>query len=217
MTEVPDYLLKRSRERRAALGLGNGGGDEDAASDEAPSPGAAAPAAAAGSEAPAAAPAVPEPAAAPAVAEEPVYVKPIPDSRSGVPRWMMPVLVFLPIWAIVYVGAFGSHARKAVALTPLQQGAQVFATNCATCHGGHGEGGVGPKLAGGEAVKTFPNVADHIKWVETGSAPFKGKKYGDPNRPGGQHGPATGGMPPWKGTLTDAQIQSVVTYERTGL
>jgi mono/diheme cytochrome c family protein len=127
----------------------------------------------------------------------------------------MPVLVALPFWAIVYMGAFGT--TSAVTLTPLQQGAKLFATNCSPCHGATGGGGVGPKLAGGEAVKTFPNIADHIAWVKTGSGPHKGQPYGDPNRPGGQHIATTGGMPPFAGTLTDAQIQLVVNYERTGL
>jgi mono/diheme cytochrome c family protein len=102
-------------------------------------------------------------------------------------------------------------------LTPIQQGAQVFAKNCAPCHGAQGEGGVGPKLAGGEAKLTFPNEADHIAWVDTGSAPHKGQPYGDPARTGGQHIAKSGGMPPFKGTLTDAEIKNVVTFERDGL
>ena len=80
-----------------------------------------------------------------------------------------------------------------------------------------GEGGVGPKLAGGEAKLTFPNEADQIAWVDTGSGPHKGQSYGDPGRPGGQHVAKTGAMPPFKGTLTDDQIKNVVTFEREGL
>ena len=130
---------------------------------------------------------------------------------------LIPLVLFvLPFWAIVYTGAFGTNKSQA-ALTPLQQGAQVFAKNCSTCHGSQGEGGVGPKLAGGEAKLTFPNVADHIAWVESGSAPKKGQPYGDPGRPGGQHIAKTGGMPGFKGTLGDPQISAVVTYERDGL
>jgi hypothetical protein len=75
---------------------------------------------------------------------------------------------------------------------------------------------VGPALTGGQAKLTFPNQADHESWVKTGSAPFAGKKYGDPNRPGGQHGPATGGMPSFS-SLSDAEIKAVVTYERDKL
>jgi mono/diheme cytochrome c family protein len=93
----------------------------------------------------------------------------------------------------------------------------LFGKNCAQCHGAKGEGGVGPALAGGDAKITFPNEADHIAWVETGSLTKKGQKYGDPNRPGGQRVAKVGGMPPFKGTLTDAQIKAVVTFERDGL
>ena len=64
---------------------------------------------------------------------------------------------------------------------------------------------------------TFPNRADHVAWVESGSAGVKGKGYGDPNRAGGQRIAKTGGMPSWKGVLTDAQIQAVVDYERDNL
>lgn len=213
MTEVPDHLLRRSRERRAALGLG---GDDAGAPPAAPAPaGDAPPASAVVETTPAAAaapavPAVPDPPAPPA--------PPLPETRTGIPRWMMPVLAVLPLWAIIYVGAFGT-TKKATVVSGAQLGAAIFhgKGTCAGCHGANGEGGAGPKLAGGEAAKTFPNEADHISWVETGSAPFRGKKYGDPGRVGGQHGPATGGMPAFKGALTDAEIKAVVEYERTKL
>ena len=158
-------------------------------------------------------------AAAPAVTEpEPVpYVEP-PAARSGIPAWVVPVLALLPIWAFAYVGALNPASTAAPILTPIQQGAQVFAKNCSPCHGAQGEGGVGPKLAGGEAKLTFPNEADHITWVETGSASkAKGTPYGDSGRSGGQHIVKVAGMPPFKGTLTDAEIKNVVTFERDGL
>ena len=228
MTEVPEYLLQRSRERRAALGLAPAEGDAGpAAEGEAP---AAPPAAAEGGAAPpAAAPAagavaVAEPAAPPAAATggiEPAaltaYLETEARTRTGVPVWMIPVLAILPIWAFAYLGALSPPSKGAAALTPLQLGSQVFAKNCAVCHGGKGEGGVGPKLAGGDAKVTFPNEADHIAWVETGSQSKKGQKYGDPNRAGGQRVATQGVMPAFKGTLTDAQIKAVVTFERDGL
>jgi mono/diheme cytochrome c family protein len=130
---------------------------------------------------------------------------------------MLPVLVALPFWAIVYMGAFGTVKSAADSSDPKIVGPRVYATNCAPCHGARGEGAVGPKLAGGEAALTFPNEADHVAWVDTGSASHKGQPYGDPARPGGQHVAKSGGMPAFKGQLNDAQIQAVVTYERTGL
>jgi len=223
MTEVPEHLLRRSRERREALGLapvGSGGeapaappAEAAEAAEEAPTPAEETGAAVATAEAAAPVPAAEAPPAAPAI---PAYVAAAAARRTGIPVWMVPVLAILPIWAVLYYVSFESHTR-AVALTPLQLGAQVFSQSCSPCHGAKGEGGVGPKLAGGEAKLTFPNQADHIAWVETGSGPHKGQPYGDPNRAGGQHVAKTGGMPPFKGQLTDAQIQAVVTYERDGL
>jgi mono/diheme cytochrome c family protein len=127
---------------------------------------------------------------------------------------MYPVLVVLPLWAIVYLGAFGSTGN---ANAP-PNGAAVFQqAGCGGCHGAKGEGGVGPKLAGGEAKLTFPNEADHIAWVENGSGAKKGQPYGNPSRPGGPHVAQTGAMPAFKGQLNDAQIKAVVDYEREQL
>ncbi|MCU1463406.1 MAG: cytochrome c class, partial [Acidimicrobiales bacterium] len=155
----------------------------------------------------AAAPAVPEPVAAPPA-------PPLPETRTGIPRWMMPVLVVLPFWALIYVGAFGTTKKPAAPTSGPALGALLYhgKAGCAGCHGAKGEGGVGPALANGDAKLTFPDEADHISWVSTGSAPFRGKKYGAT-----QHGPATGGMPAFKGVLTDAEIIAVVEYERTQL
>ena len=136
--------------------------------------------------APAAAPAA-EVVAEPDVAQSPAYIALQQQRRTRIPAWVMPVLVFLPFWGILYAGAFGSHEKPKV-VDPLVLGQQVFASaGCSSCHGAQGQGAVGPKLAGGEAVKTFPNEADHITWVHTGGAPFIGKGYGDPDRDGGQH------------------------------
>lgn len=214
MTEVPEHLLRRSRERRAALGLGGGDATGD---DSLPATTGASPVLPAGA---AAAPARVTPAAPPAVLEEP---EPAPShaafqaaTRGRIPAWVMPVLLVLPFWAILYAGAFGDRSHKEQ-LDPLQVGAQVYrSAGCSACHGGAGEGGVGPPLAGGEAALTFPDEVDHISWVRTGSAPFKGQSYGDPDRPGGQHGPASGGMPGFA-SLSDQEVAAVVMYEREGL
>src|SRR5437763_17118670 len=106
MTQVPDYLLQRSAERRAALGLppyGSRAGapaapPAEAAEDEAA--GAAPPVPAPAAEAPA-----PSAAAAPAVAEPevPEYLPPLPAQRSGIHGWVVPVLALLPISAFAYL------------------------------------------------------------------------------------------------------------------
>jgi mono/diheme cytochrome c family protein len=220
MTEVPEHLLRRSRERREALGLvgkseGGGGPPESRAEDTGGTQAARGPAEVEAAPAPA------QPgASAPAEVETP---QPEPEPagtgastdgrRSGVPIWAMPVLVILPIWGIVYLGAFGDRTVKK-ALSPRE----VYAKGgCSSCHGAQGEGGSGPALAGGASRLTFPNEEDHVNWVKTGSGPFAGRSYGNPNRPGGPRPPATGGMPGFEGQLSEAEIQAVVKFEREEL
>jgi mono/diheme cytochrome c family protein len=43
------------------------------------------------------------------------------------------------------------------------QGREVFAGNCAACHGGRGEGGTGPALAGESAYTDPEAVVDQIR------------------------------------------------------
>jgi ubiquinol-cytochrome c reductase cytochrome b subunit len=86
-------------------------------------------------------------------------------------------------------------------------GAQVFSTNCSSCHGATGEGVPG----------SFPPLANNPTVT------------GDPNKVigivlNGLHEPITvngqsynGQMPPWKGTLTNKQIADVITYIRGSL
>ncbi len=82
-----------------------------------------------------------------------------------------------------------------IATTYSTPGGQIFAANCARCHGAHGEGNLGPQLAGGVVVNDFPNVADQIAVVTNGR----------------------GGMPAFGHTLSAAQIRLVVDFTRTGL
>ena len=44
---------------------------------------------------------------------------------------MMPVLLILPLWAIIYLGAFAEQSAAGGERT----GAQIFASGCVTCHG----------------------------------------------------------------------------------
>jgi mono/diheme cytochrome c family protein len=74
-------------------------------------------------------------------------------------------------------------------------GYDVYLANCARCHGQDGQGGVGPKLAGGAVVRAVPDSADQIQLVEDGR----------------------GSMPAFKGKLSQAQIDDVVAYTRTEL
>jgi hypothetical protein len=213
LTEVPEHLLKRSRDRRAALGLGGGdaGGDAAPAAEAAAASTAVTPAAAA---APATAPVVE--AKAP---EPPPFIPPYVEAARGrkrVPVWAMPVLAFIPFWAVLYAQSLSAPPKTT--LTQLDAGAVVYG-NCSTCHGGSGEGGAGRPLNQGLVIKTFPNIADQLQFVRLGDA-GTGGKYGSPATPGGQHdagaGYNGGHMPAWP-NLTDTELLEVVRHERETL
>lgn len=70
-------------------------------------------------------------------------------------------------------------------------GKAIFAANCVACHGGNGEGSIGPNL-------TDKN------WLHGGEIKdvFKTIKYGIPDK----------GMVPWEQTLSPAQIAQVASY-----
>ncbi len=103
-----------------------------------------------------------------------------------------------PIVAVVAALGIGLAACASQGAGPkptdptLAEGYQQYQDHCATCHGGDGGGGSGPKLAG-TVEHTFPNIADQIKVIENGK---------------------NGGMPAWKGTLSTTQIRDVAMYER---
>jgi len=220
VTEIPEHLLRRSRERRAALSGAEGAEGEAAPAEQAAAVTAETPKAAAPVLAGAATPATQAGGGAgragggrAPVAAEPDALPRLTPARPRTPFWILPVLVALPIWGIVYLGAFGSRS-KPNANDPVTAGAVLFTNNCATCHGANGEGGVGPQLNSGQVLKVWPNLADHINWVHTGGAPYVGKTIGAINIPV----PANNVMPPFGmdhgGPLTDQQIKDVVCYER---
>jgi mono/diheme cytochrome c family protein len=69
-----------------------------------------------------------------------------------------------------------------------QQGAQVYAQQCAQCHGQQGGGGVGPALAGNQAMQDAQMVIGQI--LQGG-----------------------GGMPAFANQLSDEEIAAVATHE----
>ncbi len=214
MTEIPEHLLKRSQERRAAMGGGGAGdaGGGDSGGDAAATP--------AGAPSTAVTPAAAAPAAAAATPTEvePAAPEPVPPyieaalKRKRVPLWALPVLAALPIWAFVYAATLEPPSLGES--DPLSFGAQVYASNCATCHGATGGGGVGPQLSGGSVLDTFGDPVDQIEWIRLGSQGTQdagATTYGDTDKP------IAGGMPGWEGTLTPEEINAVVYFERTGL
>lgn len=220
MTEIPEHLLKRSRERRAALGLG---GDDDAGAatpattSSAPAK-AAATAAAPASTGPAPRGAAPTPAAPP----PPPKVHPTvlaAKRRRKVPFWAMAALSLMPVWVFMYARAL--TPSEDVAEGPIGLGAEVY-SNCASCHGGAGGGGVGYAFTGGSITATYPNIEDQIRYVYYGTGEYNIAGVtipGDPDREGGAHVTgAMGNMPQFGstagGALTDYQLLAVVCHER---
>jgi mono/diheme cytochrome c family protein len=213
VTEIPEHLLKRSRERRSAMG-GEAGGE--------PAEGSATPAPVA--ETAVARPAPAERAPAPRVEAPrpvPAYVA-AAQNRRKIPLWVSPVLALLPIWLFVYVNAMTKQPKRVQG--PLAVGATAFRSNCSACHAGDGSGGVGYPLYNGEAIKSFPNIADQIRFIYNGNRAYAGKTYTPADREGGAHVGGVKGqpgtMPAWggaSGQLTDAEILAVVCEERYGL
>ena len=68
-------------------------------------------------------------------------------------------------------------------------GRDVYQQHCASCHGGDGSGSSGPSVAG---VADRLDLEQHVAIVRDGG----------------------GEMPGWEGTLSDAEIDAVVAYER---
>ena len=226
MTEVPEHLLKRSRDRRAALGLGGGdGGDGGAPAAAAPSESAGTAVEASSGATAAARPAAVAPAEATpeAAAPRPAYVQ-AALARKKIPLWVMPVLAMLPLWAIVYVNTLSKP--RTTTLSQLDAGTAAFTLKCASCHQADGSGGAGRPLyaaANGGVVATFPNIVGQLEFVWLGSNltaqpnGSKGTPYGAADRPGGQHTTYSfngNPMPTFKGTLTQTELLEIVRHER---
>ena len=223
MTEIPEHLLKRSRERRSAIGQGGDAADapsDAAATSNAPAttPAATTPAAApAAASGPPARTAAPAPAAPPPPKPDPVYVQ-AAKQRRKIPFWAMATLSLLPVWAFMYVRAVTEP--PVVVEGPLGIGTEIY-SSCASCHGAAGGGGVGYPFSGGEVLKTFPHIEDQIRYVYYGTEGYNAADveiYGNPDREGGPHVTGNlGVMPAFGGQLTQYEIVAVVCHERYDL
>jgi mono/diheme cytochrome c family protein len=206
LTEIPEHLLKRSRERRAAMGLG-GDAPEGAPADAGAAASGEAPVPATAAATPAPAPAAAVEPAAPAPPEpEPAYIQ-AAKRRKRIPYWAASVLAALPLWGYVYVRTL--EPPPAGEDDPLALGATEYNGNCASCHGGTGGGGAGAQLSDGAVIENWPDWRDQAAWVRLGSAEYPSPTYGALEKPTG----GTGTMPGWS-TLTDQQIAQVVLHER---
>ncbi|MDQ2872027.1 MAG: cytochrome c [Candidatus Eremiobacteraeota bacterium] len=84
-------------------------------------------------------------------------------------------------------------------------GAQVFASNCSSCHQAKGQGipQTFPPLAKNPVVTGNPTQVIHIvEYGLNGKISALGKPY-------------NGSMPAWKGNLSESDIASVITYIRS--
>ena len=192
VTEIPEHLLKRSKERRAALGLG---GDDAAAAGSEPAAAAAAATPATTSDAAPAAPPPSGPAGRKAAAAAAAAPPRKPDSpvvaaaksRPKIPIWAMAALSLMPIWVFMYVRSLTEP--PVVVAGPMGVGAEVYPSSCSSCHGPNGggtdEGGTGRPFHDGEVNATFPNIEDQLRFVYFGTGAYNTAgiaSYGDPSR-----------------------------------
>ncbi len=72
----------------------------------------------------------------------------------------------------------------------MKEGEKAYNNSCAACHGGNGQGGVGPSFIGSDLIKG--DISKHIDIVLNGQAT----------------------MPGFGGQLTPAELAAIITYER---
>lgn len=110
-------------------------------------------------------------------------------------RFVDVIEVVAAVAVLVFVIALFANQPGGGTAATSGPGYDVYVASCARCHGTSGQGGIGPKLAGGAVVRDFPNPADQVRFVEDGRD----------------------GMPSFRDGLTPAEIREVVAYTRTGL
>lgn len=96
-----------------------------------------------------------------------------------------PAVVTLPEVSLVAVGAQRGSPIGA------GHGQQIFASNCAMCHGTHGEGGIGPSL---QDESTRKDLSEVVAWIKDPTPPMP-KLYPSP--------------------LSESDVQAVAAYVQT--
>jgi len=96
--------------------------------------------------------------------------------------------------AVFVIMLFANEPRGSGSSSAGDPGAEVFAAQCARCHGSDGSGGFGPQLSGGKVVEAYPDAEDEIAVVTDGKPV---------------------GMPAFGDRLSPEEIDQVVAYTRT--
>ena len=125
--------------------------------------------------------------------------------RIKAPMLAMLLLLLLPLWAVVYLGAFGSRAKAAN--SPITAGAGIYNLSCSACHGAAGQGG---------SARSLPTVRSSssgriCKTTSTGSR--REALFISARRSAVSSSPSNA-MPGFGTALSAAQIADVVCYER---
>ncbi len=111
-----------------------------------------------------------------------------------------------PATAAVASNSIGTStgSGSTVAVAGAHNGAQVYSTNCSSCHQATGQGlaGAFPPLAGNPYVTGPPTPVIHTLLYGLAGAKVEGKSYGAQ-------------MPAWKGQLSNGDIAAVITYIRS--
>lgn len=143
-----------------------------------------------------------------------------PIERGNPVPWLLGLVASaLAVWGVSYfllnpaltpssevgTGATAGGASMDVAAQGAPNGAQLFASRCASCHQATGAGlpGVFPPLAGSEWVSGDPKLVARILLLGvTGKITVVGNTF-------------NGSMPAFGTTLTDAQIAAVASHVRS--
>ncbi len=107
-------------------------------------------------------------------------------------RGLLPTILALVLAAAWLAACSGGPPEVAVDDPELVSGRNVYARNCASCHGSDGGGGVGTKLSDGVVVAAYPDIKDQIDLIANGQ----------------------GRMPAYAGRLSGEEMQAVARYTR---
>jgi cytochrome c oxidase subunit 2 len=106
------------------------------------------------------------------------------------------MVVALVVSSAAATACGGSPSAGIPADAQIQAGSVVYRRYCSSCHGAKGGGNIGPALGGGAVVARYPDPATHRAIVVNGKGAM---------------------MPAWGKSLSPADIDAVVRFEREAL